>query len=255
METTHEFGLALGEVEGVTVGLREGADDEQDEGKRLVEHVPARQEAEDARAGGVLLHDDLAQVERVADGDHGKDAEDQRQLVADHLRRCAQTAVERVLGVAGPAAEDHAVDAEAADGHDPERTGVEVRDGQQDRRSVDLGDLAGEGNHRHGHQCCGRGDGRSQNEEPAVGSFGHELLLEDELEPVGHGLQHAERTHTVGAHAVLDPRTDLALRKGANRGAGDDPCKDRHDLDQRGKQDGHWAAPCFCTSSRIRPSG
>ena len=48
--------------------------------------------------------------------------------------------------------------------------------------------------------------------DPAVGTAGNEVLLDDQLDGISDRLQQAERPYTVGADAVLEPGRHLALQ-------------------------------------------
>ena len=66
-----------------------------------------------------------------------------------------------------------------------------------------------------------------QQEQPDLGLGRAHLLLEEELEPVGDGLQHPERPGPVGANPVLHVGEDLAL-------APDEEDDDDHHQDEDG---------------------
>ena len=84
----------------------------------------------------------------------------------------------------------------------------------------------------------GRDDGevRRQLEDEPVGLVGHQVLLEEQLDPVGQGLGDAERPGPVGADPALHVRDDLALEPDHehdrhHQGAEDDQHLDEDDED------------------------
>ena len=67
-----------------------------------------------------------------------------------------------------------------------------------------------------------RDHGRQDVERPVyVG--GHQVFFEEELEPVGHGLPHAERANPAGSPAILNAAHQFALQQ---HGVGHGPEKD-----------------------------
>ena len=111
VETADEVGLGFRHVEGVAIGFREDADEEDQRGDRMVEEIP------DALLG--IHHRDEAQ--RVVLVGRGSGEEDRqhgqphREFVGDELGRTADGAEEGILRVGGPPGERDAVDAERAD--------------------------------------------------------------------------------------------------------------------------------------------
>ena len=86
-----------------------------------------------AEPGARLAVDDVAERQRVADEQHARERQAVRQLVADHLRRRAQAAEQRVLAVRAPAGEHDAVHAHRGDREDDEDRDVDVGDLQPQR--------------------------------------------------------------------------------------------------------------------------
>ena len=122
--------LGFRKVERRAVGLRDAGRQEDEEPERLQEDVPLRNEAEPVAR---LLSHDLAQRQRTGQHDDRRERQAVRQLVADHLRRRAQAAEQRVLAVRAPAGEHDAVDAHRRDREDHEQPDVDVGRRQLDR--------------------------------------------------------------------------------------------------------------------------
>jgi len=208
----HELGLGLRQVEGQAVGLGEGGDQEDHEGQRLLEDHPA--------VLG-LVADDLAQVEALGEQEDRDHAHAHGDLVGDHLGAGADAAEEGVLGVGTVAGEHDAVHAEGDDAEGVEDADVQVGDDH-----LLAPEVRPEGNDRDGQQRRDHRDGRRQPEVHLAHVARGEVLLEQELQAVGRGLEdaqlHQERTddrqvvdeergRTIGADPVLDPRRHLAL--------------------------------------------
>ena len=79
---------------------------------------------EEVQEAALLFLDDAPEGQVAGHRDHGQDRQDHRELVADHLRRGADAAEQRVLRVRGPAAQDDPVDPQAADGEDVSTSGL-----------------------------------------------------------------------------------------------------------------------------------
>ena len=149
------------------------------------------------------LFDDVGQVHRTDQQQHGDDDEADRDFVAHHLRRRAQAAEERILRVRRPAAHDDAVDAERGDREQVEHADIEVGD-HPARRDRD---------HRPADEGQRERQERRQQEHRLVGAGRDDDFLEHELEEVREGLQQAERADDVGALAQLHRRPDLAVEQ------------------------------------------
>ena len=160
-----------------------------------------------------LVEDDLAQRERPGHHDHGGERETIRQLVADHLRRRAQRAEQRVLAVGRPARQHDAVHAHRGDGEDHQYRDVDVGHLQRNRlvQQTEEGRFGAERNDgKRGKRRAGRNH-RCDDEEQRVGRLRPELLLEHQLDDVRERLQQALEADPVRPFAVLDIRADLAL--------------------------------------------
>ena len=154
-----------------------------------------------------LRVDDVGHVERADAQQHGDDHEADRDLVGHHLRGRPERAEEGILRVGGPAAHDHAVDAERGDGEQVENADIEVGDHPAAPAVLVHRD------HRPCRQRQHRGNDRRQQEHALVGAGRDQRLLEHELEQVGERLQQAERPHHVGAAAHLHRRPHLAIHQ------------------------------------------
>ena len=120
----HELLLGLRKVERRAVGLGDARGHEDEEAHRLQEHEPLRDEPEPVAR---LRVDQVDQRQRVAEHEHRRQRHAVAQLVADHLRRGAQAAEQRVLVVRAPARQHDAVDAHRGDGEDDQHRDVDVR--------------------------------------------------------------------------------------------------------------------------------
>ena len=155
--------------------------------------------AEDACT--VLAVHDVGQVHGACRDDHTDDDQTDGDLIRDHLRGRAKRAEERVFGVGGPAAHDHAVDLQRGDREDIEDGHVDV--GQHP--TFVEGDH-GPGDHRH-HE----GDHRGKEEHRAISTSGHHDLFHDVFQKVRKRLQQTEDTHNVGAAPHHHGGPDLAV--------------------------------------------
>ena len=163
--------LVLGQVERVPVGLG------QDRGDEDHEHREVRDEEPDVP----LRAHDVRQIERAGRDQDAEDDQADRDLVAHHLRRAAQSAQEGIARVAGPAGHDHAVDAERADREQVEDADIDVGEHQ----------AVAERDHRPADQGQDEGDHRRQQEHDLVGAGRDDGLLDEQLEAVGQRLQQA----------------------------------------------------------------
>src|SRR5205823_6844008 len=132
---------------------------------------------------------------RAGGEDHAENAQAHRQLVGDELRAGTQAAEKAVFAVAGPAAEDHAVDGDARQSEDINNAYIDVRrDDQLDRlvtpQRADMNrwNETAEGNHSVDRERRGDNRERRENEEPAIDMRGRVFFLEDEFQPVGQRL-------------------------------------------------------------------
>ena len=74
-----------------------------------------------------------------------------------------------------------------------------------------VGEVAADRDDREREERGDQRQVRRQLEHQPVGAVGDQVLLEEELDAVGQGLQHAERPGPVRADAVLHVADDLAL--------------------------------------------
>src|ERR1043166_571452 len=178
-----------------------------------------------------LALDDADERQRPRAEDHRDRGEPHGELVRDHLGRRSQGTEQRVLVVRRPAAERDGVDADARHGEEQQQPDVDV--GAHEPRR---------GTHRdHGERHDGRGhreDGRDV-EDDLVRLRRDELLLEEELDDVGDGLQEPERPDAVGAGARLDVPADLALGVDQVGHHPEQRIEDDEHLDQRPRRDLH----------------
>ena len=157
----------------------------------MYEHVPARDEPEGVAGLGV---DDLAEPHRPGQQHHGGQGHAERQLVADHLRRAAQPAEQRILGIAGPAGQHDAVDPRSRRWRRRDSTptlrsatcrGDRVVEPAEQRRRRP------ERHRREGDEAGRHRDDRRQREQQPIGGLRLQLLLEEQLDDVGDRLQQA----------------------------------------------------------------
>ena len=186
-----ELALGLGQVVGQPVRLGQAGDEEHDHAERLRDAVPQT----------LLRVDDLAQVEAAGLEHDAHQREAHEHFVADHLRRRAHAADQRVLAVRRPAGEHHAVGAHRRHREEDQQADREVGDADAGR---DRDDQEPEQPGHHDHR-------RSEHEEEAVRERRHPVLLPDQLDGVGDRLQQSERSDAVRSVALLDQREQPPL--------------------------------------------
>ena len=177
-----------------------------------------RQHAEKVPVAALRV-DDVVERQRIADHQHRRQREPVRELVADHLRRGAQPAEQRILAVRAPAGEDDAVDAHRGDGEEHEDADVDVGRLQLDllrQQPEEVGGSPPRHDNEGGEARRHRQD-RRQREEHGIGGARLQLLLEEQLDDVGHRLQHAPGTDAVGAEPLLHEGGHLALHEHQHR--------------------------------------
>ena len=154
---------------------------------------------------------------------HAQDAQPQRHLVGDQLGAAPQAAQEAVLVVAGPAAQDHAVDGDAAQGEDVDHAHVDAAARRPGRSAADAPAMprlgrqhAAEGNHGEDRQRRdeNRRSGPAMNRTLSTWA-GRVFRLEDELHAVGQRLAQAEQAdlRQRNAHAVRAPAGPAPRRR------------------------------------------
>ncbi len=186
----HQLRLGLGQVEGGAVRFGELAREEDEQGQRR-RRVP---EGEPLPGEAALGADDALQGECAGHEHRHEDGEAGRDLVGDHLRRRAEAAEERPLGVGGPAGEQDADHRERGDRHHVEDAGVEVGGG----------DGVAEGQDHEGEREAAEHEVGRRAEEDRVGLGRHEVLLEEQLHRVGNPHEEAAEAGAVRADAALD---------------------------------------------------
>ena len=158
---------------GCAVGLGDARDDVDDEDRQQRQPVP-RQEAQ-ARGRRTCRvpwpSDDVGHVQARRDHQHDDEREAHRDLVADHLRRRAQRAEERVLRVRRPAGDDDAVDLDRRDRHQEQQAGVDV--GERD--------VGAERHHRPGGQRRHDRHDRAEEEQARLAAVGTMISLKISL--------------------------------------------------------------------------
>ena len=118
---------ASGRSNGMRLVSANAGDQENDEAddlrERSLEDVPAAAEPE--RVAALPLHQ-LAQAQRIRQQQRRGDGQRHRQFVADHLRRAAQPAEQRVLVVRRPAGQRDAVDAHRGNRQHEQHADVQI---------------------------------------------------------------------------------------------------------------------------------
>ncbi len=183
------------------------------------------------RKPGLAVHDQVGR-QRSGDQQHRGDRQAQRGLVGDHLRRGADRAEQRVLRSRGPAGEHHAVDRDRRHGENQQDADLRVghlHEGllaeQGDHSVVVAGEVAGDGHHREHHEGGYQRQVGRQAVHERIGADRRQVLLEEQLDAVGQGLQDPERAGPVGADAVLHVGDELALEP-----------DHQHDADRAGRR-------------------
>ena len=248
MITRDEFGFALREVEGQAVRLgKHGdgedakADDDGDEQHPALEAEALAPEGQQEPAVCVLIGGHLAEVQIAEDHEDGDDREAEGDLIRDHLGAGAHPAEEGVFRVRRPAGEDNAIHTDGGDGEGEERPDAQISDDELHRLSEAAAaenrghdgieeaqvDLAAEGQNRAGEQGGHHDEAGSH---PVIGFpdvSGHEVLLQDELQPVRRRLgetadaeglpvlletkQRERHADAIRTHTVLDHRGEATL--------------------------------------------
>ncbi len=165
--TEHDLGVGHRHVERRALQLGHGGDQEAHGAGQLP------QQPERVPRGG-----DAGQGHRARGQRDRRRGQHDRQLVAQQLRRRAQPTEQRVLVGAGPPGHEGADDPDGGDGEDEQDAGVHVG-GDHVRRQRD---------HRERDQVGHQRHGRRQLEDRPVGRGGGDVLLLDELHPVGDEL-------------------------------------------------------------------
>ena len=195
---------------------------------------------------------------------HAEDAQPQGQFVGDQLGAAPQPAQETVFVVAGPTAQNHAVDGDAAHGEDEDHAHVDARRDHQVDRLLDapacrkdaVRQDAAEGD--HGEDRDRRDENRHGGEEvqALIDVGGRVFGLEEKLHAVGQRLAQAEQADLgqrnadpVRAPAVLDPGGDPPLAQHQVGGSRHQPGDYQDDLDQGYKDDGEHGEKWFRSSS------
>ena len=140
-------------------------------------------------------------VEAAAGHQYTDQCKAHRDFVGDNLRGRTQCTHHRVLGVRGPAGDDHAVDADRGQRQYVQQAGVEVR---QHHAAVERYYSPGR------QRRADRQDRREQEQEAARIGWQHDFL-EHQFDRIRNRLQPATRADTVRADADLDVADDLAL--------------------------------------------
>ena len=149
---------------------------------------------------------------------HGRQAEPERRLVADHLRGGPHRAEQRVLRAARPAGEHDAVDRDRrqrqheqdADRRIGELHPRLVAEPRHDA-VVAVAEVAAERDHAPHQERRDEREVRRELEHEPVGALGDQVLLEEQLDAVGQRLEDAERAGLVRADPVLHAGDHLAL--------------------------------------------
>ena len=150
--------------------------------------------AEDAGAG--LLTDDVNRAERIAHHHDGQHRKRQGDFVADRLSRSPKATEQRVLVVGGVTTHQQADRLDAAERDPQKNADADIADQQVLTKGNDQpGD-----DHRDHHQH------RAEGEQEAVGSSRNDVLLHQQLEAVGEGLQHTKGTGVFGTDPLLHSR-------------------------------------------------
>ena len=168
-------------------------------------------------APGLVL-DDPVGGEGAGLEDHGHHRQAHGRLVGDHLGRRPHRPEQRVLGPRRPAGQHHAVHRDRRHGQGEQDADGRVGHLHEGGVAEDVDDpvvvaveVPADGD--DGEQQEGRDERqeRRQHEHAALGPVRDEVLLEEELDAVGQGLEHAEGAGQVGSDTVLHVRHELAL--------------------------------------------
>src|SRR5690606_37583948 len=195
--TGHQLRLRFRQVEGGPVQFGNRSDQEDDETEKLRHDKP-----------NVLLgSDDFPQGEGADAQDHADPRHHQGNLVTDHLGGGAHSPQEGVLVVGGPAADKNPDDGDAGDGDVVQEAYGDVRKEQVFRKGEDRND--GEGRHK--------GDDRGDFEQYPVRFVRDRILLDEQLQHVGHRLQKPPRPHADRTRTVLNPSEHFSFKQNGIR--------------------------------------
>ncbi len=178
----------------------------------------------------------VAGAQRPGDQHHGHHRHAQGGLVGDHLGRRPHRPEQRVLGPRRPSGQHDPVDADRGHGQqeqDPHR-GI----GQLQLEGVaGDGHLAADGHDGEDEEGGDDGQVGRQLEDGPVGLVGDQVLLEEELDPVGQGLGDPEGAGPVGPDPALHVRDDLALEPDHQHDRHHQGAEDHQHLDQHDEED------------------
>ena len=229
-EAADQFRVGFDQVEGRAVGLGHHRDEEEQE-----RHDGQTDDVPLPEVAGLRVHDG-PRAQRAGHEDDHHDGDAEGGFVGDHLCRGAHRSEQWVLRPRGPAREHHAVDAER--GHREQEENPHRRVGQLQFEGVPGdGHLPSDRHDGEGEERGDDGDVRGEDEHPAVGSLGEEVLLEEELDAVGQGLGDPERAGPVGTDAALHVRDHLALEPDHEHDRYEQRAEDHQDLDQHDEHD------------------
>ena len=146
----NELGFGFGQVEGDAIGFGECGSQENDEAEdlwdRRSEDAPLGDQAE---VESCLAVDHFAEAQRVEHQQRSHDGKSHGEFVADHLRRTAKAAQQRILAGGGPTAQRDGVDADGRKRQDEQDADVDVGQAHLGLDAEDL-DLRAEGDDRYG---------------------------------------------------------------------------------------------------------
>ena len=198
------FRFTLRDIEWGAVRFHETGDEEQNEGRRTPgrEDEPARHDA--GQDVAFLGRDDCISRERADDHDDGKHGNNERQLVADHLRDRAHRAQHREFIVASPAGHENAELGRRSDGEEKQDAAID-----RERRHVPAVGNDAEGQDRRG----GNHDRRDEMDD-LIGAKRDDVFLDQELDAVRQRLEKPERADAIWPVTVLDARENLPLEDG-----------------------------------------
>ncbi len=103
MKTRNDLGFTLGDVKGRAVGFRHPGYKVDHEQREQRQEVPVPETA-------LLALDDLGQVQTARHHQHADQGKTHGKFVGNNLRRRAHRPQKGVLGIGGPAGDDHAID-------------------------------------------------------------------------------------------------------------------------------------------------
>jgi len=166
----------------------------------------------------------------AADHDHTDNGQAHGQLIADQLGRGAQAAQQGVLAPGAPPRQHQPIHPHRREGQDIQQADVDIGHLQLHRMSGDL-QIRSKGNHREGHKGGNHGDHRRQEVNGSVHVVRDDILLEQELEAVGHRLQETPGAHPVRSQAILDEPRNAPLGQGHSHNRNEDGGKHHHHLD------------------------